>query len=74
MHAVRLLGPAGKFVFVGFELFLEGAQGGGAFVEEDLGGGEELEGVGWEGEDAYCSVASSEPIHSPLCMLKFVFR
>ena len=38
VHAVCLLGPAGEFVFVGFEFFLEGADGGCVFVEEDLRG------------------------------------
>lgn len=36
VHAVGLLGPGGEFVFVGFEFFLEGADGGCVFVEEDL--------------------------------------
>ena len=36
VHAVCLFGPGGEFVLVGFEFFLEGADCGGGFVEEDL--------------------------------------
>jgi hypothetical protein len=38
VHGGRVLGPVGELVGVLGELGLEGFDGGGVFVEEDLGG------------------------------------